>query len=130
MDSEIARLKEEAEKVQQNAYAPYSDFRVGAALLSENGKIYTGCNIENSSYGRTICAERNAIFDMVKRGDKIIKKIVVVGDTDEYLPPCGACRQVIAEFAEHDTEVYMFNKKDKYKMVLVKELIPFIFKLK
>ena len=130
MDDDIIKLKEEAEKTQTNAYAPYSDFKVGAALLTPKGNIYSGCNVENGSYGLTVCAERNAIFDMVKNGENKISKIVIIGETDDYLSPCGACRQVIAEFADEDAEVYMFNRNRDYKKVTVEEIIPFAFKFK
>ncbi len=130
MDDDIIKLKEEAEKTQANAYAPYSDFKVGAALLTPKGNIYSGCNVENGSYGLTVCAERNAIFDMVKNGENKISKIVIIGETDDYLSPCGACRQVIAEFADEDAEVYMFNRNRDYKKVTVEEIIPFAFKFK
>lgn len=130
MEKDISKLKTEAEKAQKNAYAPYSEFKVGAALLSGEGNIYSGCNVENGSYGLTVCAERNAIFDMVKNGENKIKKIVIIGDTEDYLPPCGACRQVISEFSEGDAEVFMFNKSGDYKKVTVNEIIPFVFKFK
>ncbi len=130
MDDDIIKLKEEAEKTQTNAYAPYSDFKVGAALLTPKGNIYSGCNVENGSYGLTVCAERIAIFDMVKNGENKISKIVIIGETDDYLSPCGACRQVIAEFADEDAEVYMFNRNRDYKKVTVEEIIPFAFKFK
>jgi len=130
MDDDIIKLKEEAEKTQTNAYAPYSDFKVGAALLTPKGNIYSGCNVENGSYGLTVCAERNAIFDMVKNGENKISKIVIIGETDDYLSPCGACRQVIAEFSDEDAEIYMFNRNRDYKKVTVGEIIPFVFKFK
>ena len=90
-----------AREVQQNAYAPYSKFRVGAAVLLENGEIFTGCNVENASYGLTNCAERSAIFAAVSRlgGNNVkIRAVAVVNDHDAPCSPCGACRQVIAEF--------------------------------
>jgi len=130
MDNDLEKLKKEAESAQKNAYAPYSEFKVGAALLSENGNIYSGCNVENASYGLTVCAERNAIFNMVRNGDSEIKKIVIVGDTEEYISPCGACRQVIAEFSEAMAEVYMFNRDGGYKKISVDEMIPYVFKFK
>jgi len=130
MDKELEKLKIEAEKSQANAYAPYSDFKVGAALLTPKGNIYSGCNVENGSYGLTVCAERNAIFDMVKNGENKISKIVIIGETDDYLSPCGACRQVIAEFSDEDAEIYMFNRNRDYKKVTVGEIIPFVFKFK
>lgn len=122
-------LLERANKVKEKAYAPYSHFHVGAALLTPNGKIYSGCNVENTSYGLTICAERNAIFQMVADGEQKIAELLVIGDTDEYLPPCGACRQVIAEFSTQDTIVYMSNRHGNLKKTTVGELVPFIFSL-
>jgi len=130
MDKEIKQLLEEAKKARLNAYAPYSEFNVGAALLSENGNVYSGCNVENASYGLTVCAERNAVFEMAKNGDRNIDKLVIISDSEDYISPCGACRQVIAEFSEDKTEVYMFNKSGDYKVVTVKELIPLVFKFK
>jgi len=103
MDKEIKELFDAAVKVKEKAYAPYSDFHVGSALRTKSGKIFTGCNVENSSYGVTICAERNAIFKMVSEGEQEISAILIVGDTEKFLPPCGACRQVMAEFAMKDT---------------------------
>jgi cytidine deaminase len=100
----VEKLLEAAQKVKENAYAPYSHFYVGAALITDTGKIYPGCNVENTSYGLTICAERSAIFRMIADGERRIAEILVIGDTEEFLPPCGACRQVMGEFGL-DTEV-------------------------
>ena len=127
MDTALKKLKEEAERVQKMAYAPYSKFNVGAALLSSDGNIYSGCNVENGSFGLTVCAERNAIFEMVKNGGKSIKRLVVIGETEKPLSPCGACRQVIAEFGDSSTEIYMFNQKRDYQVVSLNELIPYVF---
>lgn len=123
-------LLEAARKVKENAYAPYSNFHVGAALVTDSGKLYSGCNVENTSYGLTICAERNAIFKMAAEGERKISEILVIGDTEEFLPPCGACRQVIAEFSENGTAVYLCNKQGEWKKTTVGELIPFTFTLK
>lgn len=130
MDTGMKKLLEEAQKVKEKAYAPYSHFHVGCALKTDTGKFYSGCNVENTSYGLTICAERNAIFQMVADGEQHIAEILVTGDTEEFLPPCGACRQVIAEFSQKDTVVYMCNKHGKYQKTTVGELIPYTFFLK
>ncbi|MCI0471896.1 MAG: cytidine deaminase [Candidatus Aminicenantes bacterium] len=123
------KLLKAAQQIKEKAYAPYSHFHVGAALLTPSGKIYTGCNVENTSYGLTICAERNAIFQMVNDGEHEISELLVIGDTDEFLPPCGACRQVIAEFAAKDTIIYMCNRNGQFKQSTVSEIIPFSFSL-
>jgi len=112
------------------AYAPYSNFHVGAAVLGGNGKIYSGCNVENASYGLTCCAERNAIFAMVAAGETELREILVIGDSEEFLPPCGACRQVIAEFAKPSAVIHMCNRSGVSRNATVAELVPFIFKLK
>jgi cytidine deaminase len=126
-DTGIKKLLEAAKKAKEKAYAPYSHFHVGAALLTGTGKLYSGCNVENTSYGLTICAERNAIFRMVADGELHIAEILVIGDTEEFLPPCGACRQVIAEFSEKESIVYMCNKHGEYKKTTVGDLIPYLF---
>lgn len=123
----VEKLLEAAQKVKENAYAPYSHFHVGAALLTENGKIYSGCNVENTSYGLTICAERNAIFRMISDGERRIAEILVIGDTEEFLPPCGACRQVMIEFSTNDTVVYLCNKHGQWKKTTMAELMPYTF---
>jgi cytidine deaminase len=123
-------LLKAAKKARKKAYAPYSDFHVGAAVLGGNGKIYSGCNVENASYGLTCCAERNAIFTMVAAGETEIREILVIGESEEFLPPCGACRQVIAEFAAAPTAVHMCDRKGSCRDTTVAELVPFIFHLK
>ncbi len=119
-----------ARKARAKAYAPHSDFRVGAAVLGSDGRIYSGCNVENCSLGLTFCAERNAIFAMVAAGERTIREVLVIGDTDEYLPPCGACRQVIAEFAAPEVVVHMCNKAGGSRDLTVADLVPVIFRLK
>lgn len=119
-------LVEEAVKAREKAYAPYSNFRVGAALETFDGKIYTGCNIENASFGLAICAERVAIFKAISDGCRDFKAIAVVGDTDNYCSPCGSCRQVMAEFAP-DMPVIMVGANKEYQVQKVRELIPGYF---
>ena len=114
----------------KSAYAPYSDFFVGAALLCEGGEVYTGCNIENASYGATVCAERTAIFRAVSEGKKKHMGIAVVGgkggDVRAFCAPCGICRQVMAEFAAPDFFVLLFDGKEAKKLLL-SALLPYSF---
>ena len=109
MDEKIKeKLIKEAIKIRENAYVPYSNFAVGSAVLTSQGEIYTGCNVENSSYGLSNCAERTAIFKAVSEGAQDIEAIAIVADTDDVCSPCGACRQVIMEFGS-DIDVIMTN---------------------
>ncbi|MBU0278617.1 cytidine deaminase [Gemella sp. zg-1178] len=117
------------------AYVPYSKFRVGAALLAKNGKIYTGCNIENASYTPTNCAERTAIFKAVSEGVRDFEKIAVVGGPDgnllETCSPCGVCRQVIAEFADENFKIILGNSHDNFKVYnFFEEVLPLSFSKK
>lgn len=118
-------LMKMALEARQNAYAPYSHFAVGAALLAESGRVYTGCNIENASYGLTCCAERNAIFAAVGAGERRFKMLAVAADSPEPVAPCGACRQVIAEFGI--PFVVMGNLKEATKTMTAEELLPYGF---
>ena len=122
------KLIAEAKTAREKAYAPYSNFKVGAAVLTSNGKIFSGCNIENSSYGLSICAERAAIFNAVSSGYKKFTKIVVVTDSEPPSSPCGACRQVIFEFGD-DIEVIMANLKGDMRIARIDELLKDGFKL-
>lgn len=124
------RLIEEAEKVLKNSYAPYSQVHVATAILADSGKIYTGVNVENASYGLTICAERSAISAMITGGDKRPIAVAVVTDLEEPIPPCGACRQVLAEF-NPDIMLLLYSVKSK-KLIQIKlsEIFPHPFKLK
>ncbi len=106
---------EEANKMLEKAYIPYSKFPVGAALVTKEGKIYTGCNIENASYGLCNCAERTAIFKAVSEGERDFSYLVITGETDGPISPCGACRQVIAEFCEPKMPVLLTNVKGDEK---------------
>ncbi|MFW6134292.1 MAG: cytidine deaminase [Elusimicrobiota bacterium] len=121
------KLIEAAKKYRENAYAPYSKFKVGAAVLGQNKKIYGGCNIENVSFSLTVCAERAAIFKAVSEGVKKIEKIAVVTSDINLSVPCGACIQVILEFAEK-AKVYCCDNKGNYKEYEIKDLMPFFNK--
>jgi len=112
-----------ARGARSKAYAPYSRFKVGAALLAKSGKVYTGCNVENASYGLTCCAERNAVFQAVGRGERDLIAIAIVSDSPEPTAPCGACRQVLSEFAP-ELEVIMAGAKGRVKTRRLKELLP------
>ncbi len=125
MDAAIKELWQEALKVRQNAYTPYSHFKVGAAVLAANGKIYTGCNVENASYGLTCCAERNAIFAAAAAGERSFKALCVTAEGAEPVAPCGACRQVIAEFGI--PQIYMTNLNGDIKIMTAEELLPYSF---
>ena len=119
-------LIEQARKSRENAHAPFSNFKVGAALLTESGKVITGCNIENASYGLTMCAERVAIFKAISEGEKNFKHLAVVADTENLTPPCGACRQIIWEFCG-DVPVILSNLHGKKETVQMSELLPRAF---
>lgn len=121
------RLIEEAKKARNNAYAPYSNFKVGASLLTKRGRIYSGANVENASYGLTVCAERIAVFKAVTDGERDFIAIAVVADTEDLTPPCGACLQVLLEFSP-DMKVILSNLKGDRKTFSLKELIPHPFK--
>ncbi len=120
-------------KSMENAYSPYSNYRVGAALLCGNGKVYTGCNIENASYGATVCAERTAIFKAVSDGERDFSMLAVAGGTDKEISdkflPCGICRQVMAEFCKPDFTVLVVTGENSYKEFTLSELLPNAFSL-
>ena len=125
----MKKLMEAAVKAMENAYVPYSKFKVGAALLLKNGEIITGCNIENASYGLCNCGERTAMFRAYALGyrkDDIVA-LSVAGATDGPISPCGACRQVMAELLRPETPVYLTNVKGDVMETSVKELLPYSF---
>ena len=125
IEQELQKLIQAAIEMRKQSYSPYSNFAVGAAVLSNDGYIYGGCNIENASYGLTNCAERTAIFNAVSDGKRNISAIAVVADTDRPCSPWGACRQVIGEFKIPC--IIMANLKGEYKTVTLEELLPFSF---
>lgn len=123
-----SKLLEMARRVRENAYSPFSKIKVGASVLTDDGMIFTGCNVENSSYGLSICAERSAIFNAVSSGKREIVKVYISTNTDGILTPCGACRQVISEF-NPNAEIFCEDKNGNYKIFSIAELLPFPVKL-
>lgn len=121
------KLIEFAQSAMSNAYAPYSNFYVGAALLTSDDKVYTGCNIENSSYGATNCAERTAFFKAISEGQKNFKKIAIVSSSNDYTFPCGICLQVMFEFMP-DGQIVLYNQNE-IKVYSLKQLLPYAFRL-
>jgi cytidine deaminase len=119
-------LAESAIKAKQNALPIYSNFFVGASVLTSKDKVYTGCNIESSSYSLTICAERNAIFKAISEGEREFKAIAVAGATEDYISPCGACRQVISDLCG-EIDVILVNGNGDYIVKKTSELLPFAF---
>ena len=121
-------LLKRAREAQKNAYAPYSNFQVGAALLSAGGKVYTGSNVENSSYGLSICAERAAVFKAVNAGERDFTLLAIVSSGQGYVFPCGACLQVLAEFSP-EMKLIITDEKDHYKEYALQDMLPQIFSL-
>jgi cytidine deaminase len=126
MDETRRRLLEAALAARQHAHAPYSHFCVGAALLTADGRIITGCNVENATYGLTICAERVAVFKAVSEGHRRFTHVAVVADSREPTPPCGPCRQILWEFGG-DLEVILGNLDGERARHSLKDLLPFPF---
>jgi len=122
----LADLVREAKQARVNARAPHSGFRVGAALETHNGKIFTGCNMESSSYGLTVCAERVAIWKAVSEGESDFRRILILTDSRQPTPPCGACRQIIWEYCG-DIEVILCNLKGSKVRHRMRQLLPFAF---
>lgn len=126
VNEKYKKLIREAEKARKKAYTSYSKFKVGAAILTSEGRIFSGCNIENASFGLTICAERVAVFKAISEGFKKFEAIAIIADTLRPCYPCGACRQVILEFGE-DITLIMANLKGDIKINKIKELLPEAF---
>ncbi|MGT2865870.1 cytidine deaminase [Streptococcus fryi] len=114
-------------KASEHAYVPYSHFPVGAALVTKDGKVFQGCNIENASFGLTNCAERTAIFKAVSEGYRDFQEIAIFGKTEQPVSPCGACRQVMVEFFEQDAKVILISKNGQTVEMTVAELLPYSF---
>lgn len=129
MDSKIDLMIKNAVNALKNAYAPYSHFCVGACICSSSGNLYTGVNIENSSYGLTLCAESSAIAQMISAGEKIIDSIVILASSNQLCSPCGACRQRIFEFSTSQTQVLLCNHQHILERKSIDELLPLGFKL-
>jgi cytidine deaminase len=119
-------LAESAVKAKQNALPKYSNFYVGAAVLCSTGKVYSGCNVESSSYSLTICAERNAIFKAISEGERNFKALAIAGDTEDFISPCGACRQVISDLCG-EIDIVLVNSKGNFIIRKTSELLPFAF---
>lgn len=116
-----------AVKTSENAYVPYSHFPIGAVLVTDDGRVYTGVNVENASFGLTNCGERTAIFKAVSEGERSFKELIIYGQTEKPVSPCGACRQVMAEFFEPDLPVTLVAKDKSTVVMTVKELLPYSF---
>ncbi|HUJ23220.1 MAG TPA: cytidine deaminase [Bryobacteraceae bacterium] len=114
---------ESALRARENAHAPFSNFKVGAALEDSAGRIHTGCNVENATYGLTVCAERVAVFKAISEGARRFRRIVVAADTEALTPPCGACRQILWEFCG-DLEVILVNPQGKSESLRLRDLFP------
>ena len=123
---EYLDLIKEAKEAMKNSYSPYSNFAVGAALLTSKGKIYRGCNIENAAYSATNCAERTAIFNAIASGEQSFEAIAVVSSSGKYTYPCGVCRQVIAEFMPQGKLIFS-NEEGEYQILTMEDILPYSF---
>lgn len=121
-----------AQEAMNNSYSPYSNYKVGAALLTKENKVYKGCNIENAAFGPTVCAERTAFLKALSEGEREFSKIAVVGGKNGEIsgafPPCGVCRQVMREFCDDNFEILIVKENNEYDKVLLKDLLPYSFK--
>jgi len=125
-DQTLQPLIEAAKRARLQSVAPFSKFLVGAAVRTENGKVYTGCNVESASYGLTVCAERVAIWKALSEGERQFTELAVVADTDSLTPPCGTCRQIIWEFCKH-ARIVLANLQGKSEAVSIVDLLPRAF---
>ena len=123
---DYSELIKKALEAKEKAYVPYSHFKVGAALLTKSGEIFTGCNIENSYFGATNCAERTAIFKAISEGENEFRAIAVMSSSGDFTYPCGICRQVISEFTR-DIKIVLGNNKGDIKIFTIKDFLPYAF---
>ncbi|MFC0014643.1 MULTISPECIES: cytidine deaminase [Allobacillus] len=121
------QLMDLAKEMLDKAYVPYSKFPVGAAVVTKNGKVYQGCNIENAAYPVSCCAERVAIFKAVSEGERDFEQLAVIANTDRPVAPCGSCRQVMAEFFSPDTPIHMANRTGDIEETILERLLPYSF---
>ncbi len=129
LDRQWLQMMELAQQARRRAHAPFSRFQVGAVAAASNGKLYTGCNVENASYGLTVCAERVAIWKAISEGDSQFTRLAVAADTPTLTPPCGACRQIIWEFCG-DIPILMTNLENQWEILSCRELLPRAFDAK
>ena len=123
---QVQQLLDAARHARENAHAPYSKFLVGAALQTDEGKVFTGCNVESASYGLTVCAERVAIWKALSEGERDFARLVIVADTEQLTPPCGTCRQIIWEFCKHAT-IVLANLHGQKEELHIADLLPRAF---
>ena len=126
MSEDLQPLIEAAKEARLQSVAPFSDFKVGAAVRTDSGKVYTGCNVESASYGLTVCAERVAIWKALSEGERHFTELAVVADTDTLTPPCGTCRQIIWEFAR-DAKIVFANLDGRNQVFNIRQLLPDAF---
>ncbi|MBT8080017.1 MAG: cytidine deaminase [Gammaproteobacteria bacterium] len=132
MTTVAKQLVQAAKQVRTHAHAPYSGYRVGAALIDDKGNLHTGCNVENAAFPEGTCAEANAIGAMVAAGGRVIRAIAAVGGRDsiDYCTPCGGCRQSILEFSDSDTQIILVDEKESTQQFTIDELLPAAFRFK
>lgn len=122
------KLFELAKKTRLHSYSPYSNHKVGAAVLMKDGSIFTGCNVENSTFGATVCAERVAVQNAISQGSTEISEICVITDATPPWPPCGLCRQILTEFGDSDVKIHLANLSGVKETVKLKDLMPYAFR--